>query len=326
MKKIPIGNKKGREMFLIKLKKASQISLFSLSFTLSIFAHNHKQINGKSHNNSSIKKDKVMCITIPKSGTHLLLKCLTLMRVKNIAYNYWEKPKSHSLNDLSKPIPDNLRNSFASKNQKSFSRHLAHSSELENFLNEHCFANFFMIRDPRAQLISQAKTYQRSRIGGNKRSVEDFALDMLLNRKENFLPLKAHLKHKNLPDHIVVIMADLFVKIGFQKFYQLFTPWLKAKNFYTVKFEKLVGAQGGGSFKEQKKEIQAIARHIGVALNKKKITRITKKLFGDSGTFSQGQIDSWKKYFTPAVTRAFKAQPFLMQLLIDLGYEKDNNW
>ncbi len=313
-------------MFSLKIKKITCHKIFLLIGSLSLFINNQAQINKSSSNNALIKKDKVMCVTIPKSGTHLLLKCLTLMGVKDISYDYWIEPRVRYFNDLSQPIPENLKKAFASKYKKAFERHLPYTREAEEFLNNQCFASFFMIRDPRAQLISQAKTFQGARIGGSKRSIENFALDMLLARKENFLPLKAHLQHKNLPDHIVISMADLFIKRGFENFYKLFTPWMKAKNFYTVRFERLVGEKGGGSRKEQIEEIMTIAQRMNVTLSPAKITEICNNLFGDSGTFRQGQIDSWKKYFTPKIKTAFKAQPYLMKLLKELGYEKDDAW
>lgn len=313
-------------MFSKKINQITHYAFFGISIALSFFISNQAKINNNISNNSILKKDKVMCVTIPKSGTHLLLKCLTLMGIKDISYDYWVEPKVRYFNDLSQPVPANLKKAFASRYKKAFERHLPYTPESEKFFSERCFASFFMIRDPRAQLISQAKTFQAARIGGKKRSIENFALDMLLNRKENFLPLINHLKHKNLPEHVVVSMADLFIKLGFEKFYKMFTPWMKAKNFYTVKFENLVGDKGGGSRTEQIKEIKAIAQQMGVTLSNTKINAICDNLFGDSGTFRQGQIDSWKKYFTPAIKSAFKSQPYLMKLLIDLGYEKDNNW
>ncbi len=49
-------------------------------------------------------------------------------------------------------------------------------------------------------------------------------------------------------------------------------------------------------------------------------------LYGETRTFKKGQSQAWKKYFTPRVIAAFKKSPGACQLLIDLGYEQDDNW
>ncbi|MBK8050880.1 MAG: sulfotransferase domain-containing protein [Anaerolineales bacterium] len=40
--------------------------------------------------------------------------------------------------------------------------------------------------------------------------------------------------------------------------------------------------------------------------------------------YRKGVVGDWRNYFTPQVTAAFRAR--YGALLIQLGYEKDNNW
>lgn len=276
-------------------------------------------------NQQASGKNKVLCVTIPKSGTHLLLKCITLLEIEGIAYKYWEKPRGFHLHDLKDPIPLPLRKAMNKKN-KAATKHLVYTPEAEAFIKDKTYANFFMIRDPRAQLVSQARTFHEHRIGGKKRSVEDIMLDIILARKENFMLSRRHLVNPNLPEHVIVAISDLFWLEGLHGFYSRFLPWMKAENFYTVRFEDLIGQSGGGSKDMQIQEIKNIAQHLGVQLSDKKLNEIVENLFGGTGTFREGQSASWKQYFTPRVMEAFKADSGLMQLLIDLGYEKDANW
>ena len=269
--------------------------------------------------------NRVVCVTIPKSGTHLLLKCITLLDVEGIAYKYWKKPRGFHLHDLNERVPRPLKHAF-SKDNRAITKHLVYTPEAEAFIKDKTLANFFMVRDPRAQLVSQARTFQEHRIDGNKRSLEDLMLDIILARKENFMLSRRHLDNPDLPGNIIVAIADLFWLEGLHGFYSRFLPWMKAEKFHTVRFEDLIGENGGGSKEKQTQEIRNIAQHLGVQLTEEKLAYVVENLFGGTGTFREGQSASWKQHFTPNVTAAFKADQRLMQLLIDLGYEKDANW
>ncbi len=107
-------------------------------------------------------------------------------------------------------------------------------------------------------------------------------------------------------------------------FYNLFLPWQLVPNIYTTTFEKLVGPQGGGTLEEQLNEIIAIANHMGTKMDQTQALEISNNLFGESITFREGKIGSWKKYFLERHKDAFKK--VAGQLLIDLGYEKNLNW
>ncbi len=93
-----------------------------------------------------------------------------------------------------------------------------------------------------------------------------------------------------------------------------------------VKFENLIGPKGGGSYEQQLKTIMKISQHLGIPLSLQKIQTVIADLFGGTWTFREGQIGGWKKYFTPEIKKAFKQDPRLIQLLIDLGYENGSNW
>jgi hypothetical protein len=101
-------------------------------------------------------------------------------------------------------------------------------------------------------------------------------------------------------------------------------PWLSQPFNYTTFFEKLVGARGGGSQQAQVKELTNLARHLRMACTRRDIERIPDELFGNTATFRQGSIGSWRNSFGEEHKRAFKE--VAGQLLIDLGYEKNLDW
>lgn len=102
-------------------------------------------------------------------------------------------------------------------------------------------------------------------------------------------------------------------------------------------YEKLVGIQGGGSKIAQIQELIRIANYIGFKTSKKNIQAIAIQLYGDEynpfgqngfknyqSTFQSGKIGAWKTAFKQEHKDAFKAK--LGHFLIALGYEEDNNW
>jgi hypothetical protein len=146
--------------------------------------------------------------------------------------------------------------------------------------------------------------------------VENVIIDLITSQKKHYLPWAVEI-HEAYP---------LLWEIGLEKFYRIYFPWFKAKNFMVVRFEDLVGEKGGGSAQKQLETVMKIGQHINSPLTPEKALDIIRKLFGGTWTFREGQIGGWKKYFTPTVMRAFKSRKGLMQLLVDLGYEKDFNW
>jgi len=305
---------------------------YTLFFLLVLTGKILPSIQEKTHELTQ-DNNKVMCITIPQSGTHLLMKCITLLGIQDLSFEYWKSPHNPGLKTTLKqnnetialPIEEtlkywktpvhnnnNINNTKISRvhENRALARHLVHSPEAEKFVSKHTYANFFVLRDPRAQLVSQAFTFRKADI-----SFEKMLIDAIMAHEESFLPIQKH-----------PMFSCLYWKMGLYEFYNQYLPWINVKNFYTVKFENLVGIHGGGTLEAQAQEIKNIGKHLGLELTDQKIIDIQNNLYGNTGTFRTGKIDDWKQYFTPAVKQAFKSRPELLQLLINLGYEKDTSW
>ncbi len=285
------------------------------------------------------RSTKVVTINMPKCGTHLLLKCISLLGNPKLQSGYnninhirpnamqWKRlnqinqfdPPMHYKGPLHVPTAGPIPKQFAAAFNSNYSllwTHMTYTAEAEEFLNKkNSLANFFIIRDPRAMLVSMAHMVKDG-WHGEHANVEDIIWDFIDGRQKHFIRWGV----------TVNIAYPLIWELGVTDFYKLYLPWMKAKNFYTVRFENLIGAKGGGSDEIQLQEINNIARHIGMNLSAEQITSIRNKLFGGSITFREGKIDGWKKHFTPEMITAYKETPGACQLLIDLGYEKDTNW
>jgi hypothetical protein len=92
-----------------------------------------------------------------------------------------------------------------------------------------------------------------------------------------------------------------------------------------VRFENLVGPQGGGSRESQLDEVAKLAAHVGLDLSKEDVANIAESIFyRRSWTFRRGAIGDWRKHFASQHRAALKE--VAGEILIDLGYETDLDW
>ena len=226
--------------------------------------------------------------SIPKCGTHLLTKCIELLTGRTLV-----EPPTRVLAETvaAGKLPSILRDEF-------LATHLGYSDQAISVLKKNHFKTFLIYRDPRDKLVSQVYFILN---GGWQQSMKNSPL-----RKLPFGQLLTRL-----------------IK-GVAKEYNDFLPWLKNDLCCAVKFENLIGSQGGGSRKAQVKELHKIAKHINLPLNNKLVERVNKNLFGGTVTFRQGKTGGWKSHFTKKHKVLFKK--VAGDLLIKLGYEKGMNW
>jgi sulfotransferase 6B1 len=225
--------------------------------------------------------------SIPKSGTHLLDKCLSLLTGKT---HLWvHKPKSLIRGKLPE-IP----------HDKYLMYHMHYNMRLSEFLKQQAMPVIFTIRDPRDQVVSMT-FWKLTRAKVHPEEASRLASDPTFFSEYLMTRIK-----------------------GITNYYNRYLGWRNDPHCYTVKFEDLVGKQGGGSRSTQIHEIKKIARHCKIPLTQKTLLYCLKNIFGGTTTFRKGHIGGWRKYFTKAHKKAFKK--YAGQLLIDLGYEKDLNW
>ena len=213
------------------------------------------------------------------------------------------------------PLPNGFLEWVSSGSKKIFSTHFPYTKEFADSIVSDDFAHFLMIRDPRDQVVSYAFMVYRYREDMQK-PFESVLLDLIDGKKRCFVPWGVALNNA----------YPLAWELGIVDFYKQYLPFMDQKNVHVIRFEDLIGQAGGGSKEKQVYEIQKIAQHLDINLSITQATEIAQKLFGGTFTFREGQIGSWKKYFTPEIKQIFKNTPGALELLIDLGYEKDSNW
>ncbi|NGX39613.1 MAG: hypothetical protein KR126chlam1_00946 [Chlamydiae bacterium] len=98
----------------------------------------------------------------------------------------------------------------------------------------------------------------------------------------------------------------------------------KYPNTCVVRFENLVGPNGGGSKEAMRCEMKMINDFLDFSLEDEQYADIMSHLFGGTMTFNKGHMNRWKDEFDDELKELFKQ--WYGQELIDLGYEKDFNW
>lgn len=281
-------------------------------------------------------QDRVLCVTIPKCGTHLLVKCITELNITGLSYNYTKEAKTTSIQRIRKinkrPPPNHFKgvyydtlkgilpkiltsNLINRTPQKLFFTHCPYLPQFDRFLQPRTFSNFLMIRDPRAMVVSFAFMVHKNK-EGRTADLDKTILSLITGNQKDYVPWAVE-QHEIYP---------LIWEIGLYNFYKMYLPWATSKKFMLIKFEDLIGEKGGGSAQKQVETIMNIGQHLGVKMTPQKTQALVDNLFGGTWTFREGQIDSWKNYFTPKIKHAFKQNANLTNLLIELGYEQDINW
>jgi hypothetical protein len=105
--------------------------------------------------------------------------------------------------------------------------------------------------------------------------------------------------------------------------YEGYLGWLKQPAVLSLRFEDLILDRTNAfnqlmDFLEQRGYIPKVGRPNAIEALQQAI--VPKK----SGTFRKGKPGNWQEYFTEANKKLFKEKAG--DLLVELGYEKDNNW
>lgn len=237
---------------------------------------------------------RVLCVTVPKSGTHLLERVLCL----HPRFYRALLPTIHEGNldrhgGLWKML-GGLR-----PGQVLFT-HLPFKPRFEQAAIG-CGARLLMlIRDPRDIAVSEVHyTLARPETPGHDalRREPDMhsRLRLMIGGGGEILPLSTRLGR--------------------------FHGWLDTDPLL-VRFEDLVGPRGGGTDATQRQNLQRIFSHLGVPLSEPDLLALQARVFSDaSPTFRRGRIGGWRDEFTPDLRELFDREA--SSLLTMFGYERE---
>ena len=264
---------------------------------------------------------RVVANSIPKSGTHLLDRLLVLLGFRMIEGGI----RPHLVSGRFRPVRRLLRGrgekvtvGVVSPQQVSrrwLAGRLSHVSD-GCFINAHCLytpelADLFhqrglktvcILRDPRDVAVSQ--------------------MHHIKQRRQHF----AHEEFMALPsDHERLMVSIRGGELGGREIqplgrrYGRFLSWGREGDAVMVRFEDLVGVQGGGSEEAQWLAVERVAAHLGVEVGEGTMRAVEEGLFGVGQTFRKGQIGGWREEFAEEHARAVEEEAG--PLLVELGYE-----
>lgn len=266
---------------------------------------------------SLFAKQNILVIAIPKTGCHLLTKCISLLTSKQEIFAYARLTEANILEYLQQA--DNL---YPEDSGYFVLGHVEWSKHCQELILEQKPVTFFILRHPGDQVVSHAHFLLKSRFSDTMMPLTllDFNLDAVI------LSL---IQSNDLYTWVSRSVHDI------ESLYRLYLPWQHCPHVYTTYFEKLVGSRGGGNDEEQLNEIKNISKHLGLVISDAEVQNVANKLFGDddydwSGgrkglfivgekTFRCGQIGSWKTCFNEQHKKAFI--DVAGKLLNELGYD-----
>jgi hypothetical protein len=109
---------------------------------------------------------------------------------------------------------------------------------------------------------------------------------------------------------------------GVNEIFRFFARWLDEPFVFPVRFEDIIGPQGGGSRERQLEVLQALLAFTGAKEGSPDAEALAGMLFSsDATTFRKGQIGSWREEFTPELYEVFLQES--RELLELWGYDPE---
>jgi hypothetical protein len=244
----------------------------------------------------------------PKSGSHLLLQILNGFAqimpyryvdadpVRTVKYEGGRRTADEILTDL-KRVPNGVIGWG----------YVDATKENASFLTSAGRVNYFIYRDPRDMLVSQVffatDMHDEHGMYGYYNSLPDFG---------------ARLKVA-----ISGIDKDGLKMVSVKQRYEGVFQWLEQKNVMCIRFEDLIHNRDV-TLNTMLDEVEKTGYKISTPREKALSVLVEAIQPRKSHTFRSGKTGGWKQYFTEEHKRLFK--DVAGDLLVNLGYEKTNDW
>lgn len=235
-------------------------------------------------------------LSIPKSGSHLMTKLLTM---------------------LTDRTPEYLLESDSSlETDTRFACRMEGVRKGGRFIYGHTAAGDFIVRF--------SKTHPEYVPIIQIRDLRDVLVSFVFFRPEL---LKQDMGGNPTFDEILTAVLDLGGTTHghvIERNVKAALAWMEQPGVFVSRFEELVGSKGGGSDKQQQELIKALTVRLGIEVTDEKLNTIISQLFGTqqgppSRTYRKGEIGSWKAYFSQDQIKLF--EKYWGDYQRQLGYE-----
>jgi hypothetical protein len=261
---------------------------------------------------SAVPSVNFALFTVPKSGSHLLIKTLYFMTGFT--------PEWHT---------DPLSPTVLSQNRKFPYTHFCLSPSLQNYYQHSpSIKQIIGVRDLRdvcVSIVHQIIKGPWPELARDKQKQSAFRKlpfdDQLLWVINQEYELNGHIQ----------------LQLGIAKVAEQVKKYVQNPDVFICRFEDLVGQRGGGTEEKQLSTIRQLGEYIGISFNPHEVQKIADDLYGNEinpfgkgmfqnyqSTFREGKIGSWENCFKERHKEAFKKR--LGSALIALGYEENDDW
>lgn len=244
----------------------------------------------------------------PKSGSHLLLQILNGF-TRIMPYKYVEADPVRTIEKEGRRKPNDEVFHELKRIPKGVIGwgYVEATPENVALLCQPHRVNYFIYRDPRDMLISQVF----------------FATDM---HEEHGM----HEYYKSLPDFgerlkvaITGIDRDGLYMVNVRQRYAGVFEWLQQPHVMCIRFEDLINNRDA-TLDTMLDEVQSTGYRIPMPRDKALSILVKAIQPKKSHTFRSGKAGGWREHFTEEHKKMFK--DVAGNLLVKLGYEKDNDW
>lgn len=251
---------------------------------------------------------RVFANSVPKSGTNLLTRCLSLFPMLRPAFDHvsMNYNRQEGTNEFEQKAGRIGRGQYTSG-------HVFRTAANADIVETNDLTMVLIVRDPRDVVTSHFHYVSEKNLGHR---------------------LNDH--YTSLPDDDARLMAsirgvagehtddgDPLESIG--EWMDVFLAWDAKPYCTTVRFEDLIGPQGGGDAASQRETVRRIVSHLDVHLSTDEVEAVADDVFStDASTFRKGLIGDWENHFSPEHVDAFEEEAGAW--LVEMGYENDHDW
>ncbi len=249
---------------------------------------------------------RVLSNSMPKAGTHLLARLITLLGFHQ-QDGLLDIGPNEGLQHVSLDHVQQLKEKLVHLRNGFFTRtHMYFFPEIAQVIDEFQIKALIIIRDPRDVCVSDA---------------------LFIDKRQNHRLQSYYLKMsqgEKLMASIVGMTSDQLdgapPSLDIGSHYLSYLDWVKQNVGFVVRFEDLIGDKGGGDDRTQRETVAKIANYLGLRVSKQKLADVCAKVFWPkASTFRKGQIGDWKNHFGPEHLSAFKR--VIGTLMQDFGYQ-----
>jgi hypothetical protein len=242
--------------------------------------------------------------SIPKSGTHLLKQMLkSIPHTRHNPYNEFYEGYPHDLQKHYHQLRQMKPNEFGAG-------HIFYSKEWANMLKQLGMKHIFLSRDPRDIIVSFTHFIVEKY---PYHPLHDYFKEDLKTNKQRYLCLIHGVKKEK------VKYPSIDEWIG------RFKKWIKDPNTLSITFEDLMNSPDSRT-----QTITTITNYLWKGLHPpvsipQMVSIMERNMAPDQSlTFRSGKTGNWKHEFDNETKEAFKK--VTGNLLIELGYEKNQHW